>query len=130
MIYDTQTGWIFHQDDFRELLIKENHYKIYERLLKEKKQRCSKFLEERKSYQVSNERGDKNLYIDLKIQEDPKILEMNRENINNNTINELKKSNDLNSAGFQIMMPKIRIPKIIIPQLKIHKPRNAKKKDD
>jgi len=130
MLYDTQTGWIFTQEDFRDLLIKENHYKIYERLLMEKKQRCSKFLEERKSYQVSNERADENLYIDLKIQKEPEILEMDEESININITNDLQNSNNLNSSGFQIKMPKIRIPKIIIPQLKIHIPRNTKKKDD
>ena len=128
MVYDTQTGWVFQQDDFKDLLIKKNQYKIYERLLSEKKQQCSKFLEERKSYQFPRQKVDETHPIDLKLLEKPEILIIEGENINSTAINDLQELNDLYNAGFQIKMPKIRIPKIYIPKLRIYIPRTVKTK--
>ncbi len=129
MLYDTQTGWIFKSEDFKDLLIKENHFKIYEELLYEKKQNLSKFLEVNNN-KISKENVDEIQDNELNLQQENDYPEIEETNIENIRADELQKSVDNENARFQIIMPKIQIPKIRIPKLKIHVPSSAKDKDD
>ncbi|MFX0103918.1 MAG: carbonic anhydrase [Candidatus Hodarchaeota archaeon] len=116
MIYDTRTGWIFKSDDFKDLLIDKNHFKIYKGLLYEKVERFSKFLEEDNSiYQKSKE-------LDDEIQVDD-LMELEEKNIGPIENDKLQKSIDIDYARFQIRIPKIQGPKIYIPKVNIYKPK-------
>ncbi len=128
MLYDTQTGWIFTKEDFRDLLIEENHFKIYKGLLIEKSQRLSKFFEVNNN-KVSNENVDEIQVSNLNLQEKSNSIEIEEKNIATIEIDELQKSIDNENDAFKIKMPKIQIPKIYIPKLKVHIPRSSKIKD-
>jgi len=130
MLYDTQTGWIFKSKDFRDLLIDENHFKIYKGLLYEKNQQLSKFLEVNNNKEASIELVDKSSVTDLNFKEDIDSLEVEETNITTVKDDELQKPDYNENASFQITMPKIQVPKIYIPKIKIHLPNSVKNKDD
>ncbi len=115
MIYDTQTGWIFKQDDFRDLLINENHSEIYDKLITEKKQQCSKFFEAK---DINLE--EKEIFDESKHKEEFELLKVIEPNI---TISR-------EDSELQLSMPKIQIPNIYIPKIKIHIPRSSKVQKD
>ncbi len=131
MLYDTQTGWIFKSEDFRDLLIKENHFKIYERLIFEKNQKLTKFLKLNNNNinEASKEVVDKNQDDELNLKEEIDSLKTEERCIISIREDELQKSDDKENIGFQIKMPKIQVPKINIPKLKIYIPNSAKVKD-
>jgi carbonic anhydrase len=119
MLYNIQTGWIFKQDDFKDLLIKENRLKIFQGLLFEKGRQLSKYLE------VPNQTLSK-------LVDDPQINELNIQNETDSedieeSTNDLIGNDDLQkpmqfeNVGFQLKMPKIQIPKIYIPKINIYK---------
>jgi len=132
MLYDTQTGWIFKSEDFRDLLIKENHFKIYEGLIFEKNQKLSKFLKLNNNNinEASKEVVDKNQDDELNLKEEIDSLKTEERCIISIREDELQKSDDKENIVFQIKMPKIQVPKINIPKLKIYIPNRAKVKDD
>ncbi|MFW9901699.1 MAG: carbonic anhydrase [Candidatus Thorarchaeota archaeon] len=130
MVYDTQTGWVFHQDDFKELLIKKNQSEIYEKLLNEKSLALSKFLEVNKRYQVSEDKTEKIKLEKQELQEELNFIETETKNIMTPLTQKKPISKESDIPKIQIKMPKIQIPKIYIPKLKIHIPRSAKIKDD
>jgi hypothetical protein len=130
MVYDSQTGWVFHQDDFRHLLIRENQSKIYERLLNEKKLLLSNFLEENKREPVSEDVGEKTKLEKQELREELNFIETQVKNIKTTTAQERQISKEGDMPRVQIKMPKIQIPKVYIPKIKIHMPRSAKIKDD
>ncbi|MFX1553898.1 MAG: carbonic anhydrase [Promethearchaeota archaeon] len=130
MLYDTQTGWIFKLKDFRDLLIEENHYKIYKGLLDEKIQKLSKFLEVNNNKGLSIKLADKSNITELRLKDDIDSLELVESNITSIKDDELQKRENNETANFQIKIPKIQIPKINIPKIKIHLLNNFKNKDN
>jgi carbonic anhydrase len=127
MLYDTKTGWIFKQEDFRDLLIRENQFKIYKGLLYDKNQQLSKFLEaDNNKYQKSKEGDDEIQVSEITLQEETDFLEIEETNIGAIENDELQKSIDIDSTGFQIRMPKIQGPKIFIPKVNIYRPKVKK----
>ena len=131
MLYDIQSGWIFTKEDFRNLLIDENHSKIYKRLLYEKNRQLSKFLETKDDIRQSIEVQFKEIQTkELDLHEENEVLEIEEKNVEVIGDNELQETVDDNSEIFQLKVPKIQIPKIYIPKLKIHIPRSAKIKKD
>ena len=119
MLYDTQTGWIFKQEDFRDLLIKDNHFKIYKGLLFEKSQELSKYLKIN-----TTDLTLKEIVNESEPEEENDSLEVSETNIIAIKEDELQKS-DINMPK----IPKIQVPKIYIPKLKIYIPRSVKVKD-
>ncbi|MFW9818439.1 MAG: carbonic anhydrase [Candidatus Thorarchaeota archaeon] len=128
MLYNIQNGWIFTQEEFRDLLIKENHSKIYDGLLFEKNQQLSEYLNLNKSV-LKKELSES---VD-----EPKIIETNMQEAS--VVQEIKESNDsfIDNDEFktpilsenilsQIKMPKIQVPKIYIPKVNFYKPKVKK----
>lgn len=131
MLYDTQTGWIFKSEDFKDLLINQNHLKIYKGLLYEKSQQLSKILNvNNKNAEISKESVKENRVNESNLKEEIDSLEIEETNITTIRDDELQKFVDNKNAGFQITMPKIQVPKIHIPKIKIHLPNSVKNKDD
>ncbi|MFX0023987.1 MAG: carbonic anhydrase [Candidatus Hermodarchaeota archaeon] len=132
MIYDVRNGWIFTQEEFRDLLITENHTKIYNGLLFEKNQQLSKYFKSDNSVQnqVSSESVDETEVNEMCLQKnlDPQEIEESRKRVIGN--GELQKSIENENVIFQLKMPKIQVPKIYIPKIKIYKPKikNLKRK--
>lgn len=130
MLYDTQTGWIFKSENFRDFLIHENHLKIYKGLLYEKNQQLSKFLEENNDKEALIELADEIEVEELDLKEENDSLLIEETKITNVREDKLQKSVDNENASFQITMPKIQVPKILIPKIKIHLPKSVKDSDD
>lgn len=131
MLYDTQTGWIFTSEDFKDLLINQNHLKIYKGILYEKSQQLSKILNvNNKNAEISKESVKENRVNESNLKEEIDSLEIEETNITTIRDDELQKFVDNKNAGFQITMPKIQVPKIHIPKIKIHLPNSVKNKDD
>ncbi len=132
MLYDIQNGWIFKQEEFRDLLIKENHSKIYNGLLFEKNEQLSEYLNLNRDILKQNSRES----VD-----EPKINETNMQEATH--VQEIEESSDViienaeiqrfissESLLFQIKMPKIQVPKIYIPKVNLYRPKvkkNSKK---
>ncbi len=119
MLYDIQTGWIFRQEDFRDLLIKENHFKIYKGLLFEKNQQLSKFLKSNSNENIINQ-------TPKEIIDEPQVNEMNFQEIEAPDKapirnDELQTTVENKKVDFQIKMPKIPVPKIYIPKINVFK---------
>jgi len=130
MLYDIKSGWIFTKEDFRDLLIEEDHFKIYRGLLSEKSQQLSKFLEAHDVIKKAPEELVNGPQInEINFQEENCTLEKEEKNIADIVDIDFKKAVDDDKEGFQLKMPKIQIPKIYIPELKIHIPRSFKNKD-
>jgi len=130
MLYDTQSGWIFKAEDFRDFLIDKNHLKIYKGLLYEKNLQLSKFLEENYSAEASIDLTDENLVEELELKEEDKSLLMEEPEFTDVRDEEHQKSIDNEDTSFQVKIPKIQIPKIFIPKIKIHIPKTNRDKGD
>lgn len=117
MLYDTQTGWIFKQEDFRDLLIKDNHFKIYKRLLFEKNQKLSEYLKINTPNLTLNE-----IAGESELKEENESIEISETNIRDD---ELQKPDH---SKYMSKIFKIQVPKIYIPKLKIHIPKNTRVK--
>ena len=128
MLYDIQNGWIFTQEEFRDLLIKENHSKIYNRLLFEKNHQLSEYLNLNKSAlkKESSEILDEPKIIETNMQEAPIVQEIEESNDNFIDNDEFKTSILSENVLFQIKMPKIQVPKIYIPKVNLFKPKIKK----
>ena len=130
MLYDTQSGWIFKTEDFRDFLTNENQLKIHKGLLYEKNQRLSKYLEENNIKEVSIEVTDENVTEELDLKEENKSLLMEDTEITDVRDYGYQKSADNENASFPITLPKIQVPKIFIPKIKIHLPKSSRDKGD
>ncbi|MFX0007698.1 MAG: carbonic anhydrase, partial [Candidatus Hermodarchaeota archaeon] len=128
MLYDIQKGWIFTQEEFRDLLIKENHSKIYNGLLFEKNQQLSEYLATNKSVlkKEISETVDEPKNIESGLQEAPVVQEIEESNDSVIDTDEFKTSILSDNVLFQIKMPKIQVPKIYIPKVNLYKPKVKK----
>lgn len=129
MLYDIRNGWIFKQGEFRDLLSKENHLKIYNGLLFEKNQQLTKYLKLDKNIQnqVLRESVEESEVNEMSLQEeDPNIQDIKE----SDEADKHQKSIESKNVLFQLKIPKIQIPKIYIPKVNINKPkvREAAKK--
>jgi carbonic anhydrase len=126
MIYDIRTGWIFTQENFRDLLIKENHSMIYNGLLFEKNQQLTIYFksDDIEQNQVSSDSVDESEVKEMSFDLEEEIEE-SRNTINEN--GEIQKSIDNENDLFQLKMPKIQVPKIYIPKIRIYKPKIKEK---
>ncbi|UCC20286.1 MAG: hypothetical protein JSV62_03090 [Promethearchaeota archaeon] len=111
MLYDTKTGWIFTSEDFKNLLITQNHLKIYKGLLYEKDQKLSKFLQSTINHE-SKGAIDEIQVNELPIEEETEFPKIEEKNV---AVKE--------NLGFEIKMPKIQVPKIFTPKIYIFKPK-------
>ena len=126
MLYDTQTGWIFTSENFRDLLINQNHMKIYKGLLYEKNQQLSKFLQINNNNELPKEEIEKNQLDESKLEQEIEPLELEDMSIDTAEEDKPQKSIDYEDITFEIKMPKIQVPKIYIPKISIHTPRIKK----
>jgi carbonic anhydrase len=125
MLYDNRNGWIFKQEEFRDLLIKENHSKIYNGLLFEKNQQLSKYLNVNKNEleEESRDPVDEVKFNEINLQEGPFFQEIEESSDTTIDNDEIQRSIEVKNVLFQIKMPKIQIPKIYIPKVKLYKPK-------
>ncbi|MFW9999639.1 MAG: carbonic anhydrase [Candidatus Hodarchaeota archaeon] len=131
MIYDIKSGWIFTKEDFRDLLIEENHTKIYSGLLYEKTQRLSKFIETSNLSKQETElvvNAIKNSDLDVLNEND--FLEKEDINIEDTNDDDFQNAVEDDEDGFELKIPKVQVPKISIPKLKIYIPSSFRKKED
>ena len=128
MLYDIQNGWIFTQEEFRDLLTKENHSKIYNGLLFEKNQQLSEYLTSNKSVlkKESRESVDEPKQIETNMQKAPVVQEIEESKDNYIDNDEFKTSILSDNVLFQMKMPKIQVPKIYIPKVNLYKPKIKK----
>lgn len=111
MLYDTSTGWIFKSEDFKDLLITQNHSKIYKGLLYKKEQRLLEFLDSTIN-QESAEIIDEIQVNELIVEEETDFSKKEEKDIVTNE-----------HTRFPIKMPKIQVPKIYIQKVNIFKPK-------
>ncbi|MFW9972672.1 MAG: carbonic anhydrase [Candidatus Odinarchaeota archaeon] len=123
MLYDTQTGWVFKQENFRDLLIKENHFKIYKGLLYEKDRKLAEFLNSSKIVKKPERLADEIQGSGSKSEEETVLQEIANTSFKNNREQIL---DDHENIGIQIKMPKIQVPKIKMPKITIYKPQIKK----
>lgn len=129
MLYDIKSGWIFTKEDFRDLLIEENHSKIYSGLLYEKNQQLSKSLKASDVIKQASEGLVNEIQVnELNLQEENDFLEKAEKIIEGIGDDKFQKAVDDEKDLFQIKMPKIQIPKIFIPKLKVRIPSSFKDK--
>ncbi len=129
MLYDIKSGWIFTKEDFRDLLIEENHSKIYSGLLYEKNQQLSKSLKASDVIKQASEGLVNEIQVnELNLQEENDFLEKAENIIEGIGDDKFQKAVDDEKDLFQIKMPKIQIPKIFIPKLKVRIPSSFKDK--
>lgn len=129
MLYDIKSGWIFTKEDFRDLLIEENHSKIYRGLLYEKNQQLSKSLKTSDVIKHASEGLVNEIQVNkLNLQEENDFLEKAEKIVEGIGDDEFQKAVDDDKDLFQLKMPKIQIPKIYIPKLKVRIPSSFKDK--
>ena len=143
MLYDVETGWVFEYDKFKEFTIIENFRKHYKTLLREKKYQFIDFVETIENEIINNDeleemilekdlneyrKGDLHKLVD-KEEEFPIHTENNEKDIIHVNIQNQKIELDEN-FNIQMIMPKIQVPKIHFPGVKIHIPKIYRKKDE
>ncbi|MFX1380493.1 MAG: carbonic anhydrase [Promethearchaeota archaeon] len=128
MLYDVQNGWIFKQEEFRDLLIEENHPKIYNSLLFEKNKQLSEYLDLNKKIikQDLMKPVDKPKINDTNMQETPVVQEIEEDSDVIIEIDEFKSPILSGNVLFQIKMPNIQVPKIYIPKVNLYRPKVKK----
>ncbi|MFX0037396.1 MAG: carbonic anhydrase, partial [Candidatus Hermodarchaeota archaeon] len=126
MLYDTQTGWIFKQEDFRDLLSKDNQFRNYKEMIFKKSQELTKFLKINNIYnndQDLKELDDKERLDKLKLKGEIESLEFDEKSTTNIEEDDNQKSNENENSSFQLKIPKFQVPKIYIPKVNIYTPK-------
>ena len=115
MLYDIETGWIFKYKEINDLSIPENFFKRYKGKIEEKIQQLIQFKEEgNKEKELSEE-----LFEEINVDDRKKVEEFDIENNQNIKVQKPFLNED---TGILIKMPKVQVPTIYIPKLKIYKP--------
>jgi len=143
MLYDIETGWVFEYDKFKEFASIENFRKYYKTVLGEKKYQFIDFIETIENEIINNDEleelllekdldeekeGDLDQLVD-KEEEFPIYTENNEKDVSSLKIQNQKIELD-ESFNTQMIMPKIQVPKIHFPGVKIHIPKISRKKDE
>lgn len=143
MLYDVETGWVFEYDKFKEFAIIENFRKHYKTLLSEKKYRFIDFVETIENEIINNdeleeimlekdldEESKDELYKLVDREEEfPIYTEINKKDVPSINIQSQNIKLDEN-FNIQMIIPKIQVPKIHFPGVKIHIPKISRKKDE
>jgi len=143
MLYDIETGWVFEYDKFKEFASIETFRSHYKTILSEKKYQFIDFIETIEDENINNDEVEEIvLEIDLdeenesdlhklveKEEEFPIYAENNEKDENIVKIQYQKIELDEN-FNIQMIMPKIQVPKIHFPGVKIHIPKISRKKDE
>lgn len=143
MLYDIETGWVFEYDKFKEFASIENFRKYYKTVLGEKKYQFIDFIETIENEIINNDeleeimlekdlsevkKGELHQLVD-KEEEFPIYTENNEKDVSSLKIQNQKIELD-ESFNTQMIMPKIQVPKIHFPGVKIHIPKISRKKDE
>ncbi len=122
MLYDTQTGWIFKQEDFRDLLSKVNQFRNYKELVFKKSQELNDFLKANNNFnknQDLKELDDKGRLDNSKFKgeiESPELDTYIEQD-------DIERSNENEDTSLQLKIPKFQVPKIYIPKVNIYTPK-------
>ena len=142
MLYDVETGWVFEYDKFKEFAFIENFRKYYKTVLREKKYQFIDFIETIENEIINNDEleeimlkkdldeekeGDLDQLVDK--EEEFPIYTENNEKDATPVKNQNQKIELDENFNTQIIMPKIQVPKIHFPGVKIHIPKISIKKD-
>jgi carbonic anhydrase len=124
MLFDTKTGWVFNYNDFNEFAYVENFEKQQEVILRKKKYQLNVFL---KSLESENSNVHKIRKLQIKEQlnqeEEEKTDKVMSKEIEEIAKNKNEKDDRKQSPNINSIMPKIQIPKITFPGVKIYIPR-------
>jgi len=143
MLYDVETGWVFEYDKFKEFAFIENFRKYYKTILREKKDKFIDFIETIENEIINNDeleetmlekdlpevkKGDLHQLVD-KEEEFPIYTGNDEKDVTAVKIqNQVIKLDE--NFNTQMIMPKIQVPKIHFPGVKIHIPKISIKKDE
>ncbi|MFX1469995.1 MAG: carbonic anhydrase [Promethearchaeota archaeon] len=125
MLYDSQTGWIFKQEDFRDLLSKDNQFRNYKELLFKKSQELTDFLKVNNIYnknQDLKELDDKGGLDNSKLKEEVESQELDTYIEKD----DIERSNENEDISYQLKIPKFQVPKIYIPKINMYTPKVKK----
>ena len=125
MLYDTKTGWVFNDEEFKDLIFLDSFSKTYEKMIQIKIQQLNKYLEELKIESGENKVNEEVILNEEKdsiLVEGHKMIKIQ----NDESVIPLQKERD----RFRINIPKIQVPKISIPKLKVQLPKYVKNRDD
>ncbi|MFW9942838.1 MAG: carbonic anhydrase [Candidatus Thorarchaeota archaeon] len=131
MLYDVETGWVFEYDKFEKFINIDNFRPFYEALLRDKKSQFVNFIKTIENEIIRNDKPDE------------KMLERELTEVKRSESTQLiDKEEDFPGVNFQnlkieldeefttpIVMPKIKIPKIHFPGIKIYIPKKSRKKN-
>lgn len=143
MLYDVETGWIFEYDKFKKFATIENFRKLYTTILREKKYQFIDFIETIENEIINNDEIEKimlgkesnevvkdDLYQIVDEKEEICIYTENNEK-NETSVKNQNQKLDLNEKfNVQRIMPRIQVPNINFPRVKIHIPKISRKKNE
>jgi len=143
MLYDVETGWIFEYDKFKKFATIENFRKLYTTILREKKYQFIDFIETIENEIINNDElekimsdkdssevGKDNLYQLVDEKEEIFIYTENDEE-NDSSVKIQNHKLDLDERfNVQRIMPRIQVPNINFPRVKIHIPKISRKKNE
>lgn len=121
MLYDPKSGWVFTYNDFMDFAYVENFENQREKILREKKYRFSSFLKT-----LNNQSKHEREEIEIKDQINQDQVEITQEILEEEDVEAVKFASDndeLSKHVINLIMPKIRIPKIDFPGVKIYIPK-------
>jgi carbonic anhydrase len=125
MLYDVETGWVFEYDRFKELAYIETFRANYKIILREKQYQFIDFLETIEDEIITAEDLDK-----MKREKEPNETEEILIDTVLNISEEVPADNQNQNLNTPTILPKIQIPKINFPGVKIHIPKIYRKRNE
>lgn len=142
MLYDTDTGWVFEYEKFKELAIKKNFQNYYKTILRDKKNQFIEFIKmvedkninkgEGEKYVLGNDLDEENEGYLQQMADEKEVLRIHNENFEKDitSVNTKNQKMELDrNFKKQMIMPKIEVPKIHFPGVKIYIPKISRKKN-